>query len=295
MVAPSSSLWIERLHLRRSATLGARIEDDGRLVVILGEGSGALAVAGAAAAVWMPLRGRLQVRTFGLDVPVYPRRVLVTGPETRLQAVAHANTRWLALVGGDAAWNRLLAALPTPGTRLLPAVHAIGPDLRRRILALLRGTTPPGLEGRLAMLAGELANLQAPLYQALARSPGRSFATKLQVFLRLQRVRRFMTAYCERELDTEALARVANYSPCHFLRTFKTVYRQTPHAYLVTQRLRHAQRLLRSGDLAVTEVALASGFENRSAFSRRYRQHFGVTACEVKRLGAQCRSGRGAG
>jgi AraC family transcriptional regulator len=134
-------------------------------------------------------------------------------------------------------------------------------------------------------MAGDLRDSQAPLYQVIGRGPGRSFAAKLQVFLRLQRVRRFMNAYCERELDIESLARIANYSPCHFLRTFNTMYGETPHAYLVRQRLRRADRLLRSGGLAVTEVALASGFENRSAFSRSYRQHFGVTANEVRRAG----------
>ena len=56
------------------------------------------------------------------------------------------------------------------------------------------------------------------------------------------------------------------------------------------QRLEHARRLLRSSPLAIAEVATASGFENRCAFSRLFRQRFGRTALDMRREGA----GRGA-
>ncbi len=92
-----------------------------------------------------------------------------------------------------------------------------------------------------------------------------------------------MSARCEAVLDNEMLARMACYSSCHFLRIFKSVYLETPHSYLVSQRLRRAKRLLHQGNLAVTEVALASGFENRSAFSRSFKQYFGTTAKEARR------------
>jgi AraC family transcriptional regulator len=263
-------------------------EDDCRLFVIRGEGGGCtLEATGMAAAAWIPLRGELQVHSPGMSIAVRGKWVLVTGQEAMVRVTAYTGSKWLALMGSGAACRLLMAGVPPPRTRLLPAMHAIDRSLRRKIVALARCVVPGGLEDMLEALAGEVATLQAPLYQAVARGPGRTFAAKLQVFLRLQRVRRFMTAYCEQELDNAVLARVANYSPCHFLRTFRAVYLETPHAYLVRQRLRRAEQLLHSGDLAVTEVALASGFENRSAFSRRYRQHFGITAREARHRGAQ--------
>jgi AraC family transcriptional regulator len=96
-------------------------------------------------------------------------------------------------------------------------------------------------------------------------------------------VRNYLAANCHLEVDNDALARMASYSPWHFIRAFRAAYRQTPHAYLVEQRLRRARRLLRSSPLAIAEIALASGFENRCAFSRLFRQRFGTTAGAVRR------------
>jgi AraC family transcriptional regulator len=283
------------MHLRRAISRIQLSEADARLFAVQsGPGARALEVLGKAVAAWIPLRGAIHVHSSGLAIPLYPKWALITGPEPGQRAVGSPGSKWLVLAGDKEAWRSLMYAMPLPGGRVLPAMHRIDHDLRRRIISLARCMTQTEIEDGLREIAGELLNLQEPLYRIIGRSPGRSFAAKLQVFLRLQRVRRYMNAYCERELDIETLARIANYSPCHFLRTFNMMYGETPHAYLVRQRLRRADRLLRSGRLAVTEVALASGFENRSAFSRSYRQHFGVTANEVRRPDSRVRSRRAA-
>lgn len=290
MFEPQNSLRIEPVHLRRPICR-IHVETDGRLFAIQsGTCSRVLEVTGAAVAAWISLRGPVQVHCSGLSVPLFPKWTLITGPEAGQRAVAPPESKWLVLVGGKEAWRLLMASVPLPGDRLLPAMHKVPRHLRRRIVSLARCRVPSELEEGLHEVVGGLRDLQAPLYQIIERGPGRSFASKLQVFLRLQRVRRYMNAYCERELDIESLARIANYSPCHFLRTFNMMYGETPHAYLVRQRLRRADRLLRSGGLAVTEVAFASGFENRSAFSRSYRQHFGITANEARRPDLRRRS-----
>jgi AraC family transcriptional regulator len=98
-------------------------------------------------------------------------------------------------------------------------------------------------------------------------------------------VRNYLAANCHLDIDNERLARMASYSPWHFIRAFRAAYQETPHAYLVDQRLQRARRLLRTSPLAVAEVALASGFENRCAFSRLFRQRFGMTAGALRRCG----------
>lgn len=276
-------LHVEPLRLRRGASRLEINEGDERLHFAYGEAGSCLDVKGAAATALIPLRGSIQVYTPSLEIGVHTNWALVTEAEPGIRVVAHPGSRWLGVVGSSHAWDLLMAgALPT-SARLLPAMYAADRQLRRRVTALARCVAKGDDDGALSAFAGEIAAFQDPLYAVIGRCPGRTFATKLQVFLRLQRVRRFMNAYCERELDNDTLARIATYSPCHFLRTFTAAYQETPHSYLVRQRLRRAERLLRSGDLAVTEVALASGFESRSTFSRTYRQHFGVTASEVRR------------
>jgi AraC family transcriptional regulator len=60
------------------------------------------------------------------------------------------------------------------------------------------------------------------------------------------------------------------------------VYGRTPHVALVAYRLERARELLMRSQLAVAEVALASGFENRCAFSRLFKRRFGVTAISLR-------------
>jgi AraC family transcriptional regulator len=230
------------------------------------------------------MRGSVRVNGTNQNHTVHAREALITEYGTGIKAIGHANSKWLAMLGSKRAWTALLTNASGHDRPLLPELHQISRDLTRKVLAVVRSTSPFELEGAVYAIAGEIAVGQETLAAAIARCPGRTYAKRRQVFLRLQRLRIFMSAHCDEELDNEILARMANYSPCHFLRTFGSVFLETPHAYLVHLRLLRAKRLLQSGDLAVAEVALAIGFENRSAFSRLYRQRFGTTARETLRL-----------
>ena len=72
------------------------------------------------------------------------------------------------------------------------------------------------------------------------------------------------------DLDVEALARLASLSPDHLIRTFRSVFGETPHRYLQRRRIERAMNLLRSTDLDVTEVCLAVGFTSLGTFSRLF-------------------------
>lgn len=290
MLVQRHGLQMETLHLRRGASVVLPVQDDGRLFLVDGEGGGsALELACPATVAWLPLAGHIQVRTPELSLAVRVREALVTEPVATLKAVAYANCRWFAAAGGRQAWDLLMMGAQACSSPPLPALYTVDGKFRRLVAALARCATPREIEARMGALVDEIIIRQLPLCDAIARTPGRTRNARLQAFLRLQRVRTYMAACCEKELDNQVLAGIANYSACHFVRTFKSVFQETPHAYLLRLRLRCAQRLLRAGGLAVTEVALASGFENRSTFSRSYRQRFGMTAIEAKRRG----SGRG--
>jgi transcriptional regulator GlxA family with amidase domain len=73
------------------------------------------------------------------------------------------------------------------------------------------------------------------------------------------------------ELTVEDLARRAHMSPRTFARRFREATGTTPHKWVLTQRVGHAQRLLEQG-LAVEEVARRAGFGSsatlRAAFAR---------------------------
>ena len=259
------------------------------LAVVSGGGRGCVLKAdGPLAGVWIPLRGRLQLGITG-DTLLYPGELRVTEAEPRIQAVGRGNAIWIALLGTPSAWRHALGGLlgiPTPEPLLLPARHVADHDLRRRSIALARATMANASDAPAETLLDRVLALQAEFSESIARCPGRTYAQRRQVFLRLQRVRNYLGAQCHLDIDNDELARMASYSPWHFIRAFRAAYQQTPHAYLVQQRLERARRLLRASPLAIAEIALASGFENRCAFSRLFRQRFGTTAGAMRRQGS---------
>jgi AraC-like DNA-binding protein len=72
------------------------------------------------------------------------------------------------------------------------------------------------------------------------------------------------------DLDLQSLARAAHLSPDHLVRTFRSVFGETPHRYLQRRRIERAMFLLRTDDLDVTEVCLAVGFTSLGTFSRLF-------------------------
>jgi AraC family transcriptional regulator len=88
---------------------------------------------------------------------------------------------------------------------------------------------------------------------------------------------RRLSAALDRPHTLAELARAANMSPYHFLRTFKAVTGITPHQWLLRARLREAAQRLANSRTGVTAIALDVGFDDLSNFIRSFRAEFGVS------------------
>jgi AraC family transcriptional regulator len=255
-------------------------------VKVVGGGRGCVFKAeGPVAGIWLPLRGRLQVFTGDTECALQPGELRVAESEARVQAVGRGNAVWVALLGNPQIWKQVLRGaqqLPSE-PMLIPSRHVATRDTRRRAISLARAMANGSLDAGFGALLDSVVTLQSGFAAAIARCPGRTFTQRRQVFLRLQRVRNYLSSNCHLDLDNHALARMANYSPWHFIRAFRAAYAETPHAFLVNLRLQRARELLKTSPLAIAEIALASGFENRCAFSRLFHQRFGVTAGTMRR------------
>lgn len=259
------------------------------LSAILGVGRGCqLRTDAAVCAIWIPLRGRVQIGSGG-DNLLHVGEARITEADACAHAIGRGNSLWVVLLGRPAAWRHVMQAqfnIPLMDASLIPARHAIDFDFKRRTLGLARAiATGEGIEIATDHVVESILSLQAGFAEAIRCCPGRTHAQRRQVFVRLQRVRNYLTANCHLEIDNDELARLANYSPCHFIRAFGAVYGETPHAFLIRQRLERATRLLRVSMLAINEIAVESGFETASAFSRSFRQRFGMTPGTARRQG----------
>jgi AraC family transcriptional regulator len=269
---------------------GDRVGTAGLLRVVLGAGRGCVMQGQAlAVTVLVPLRGRLQIAEGDNLHILLPGELLVVEQGQCLQAIGRGAALWVALVCTAAVWRRFAGSdVPVADPVLLPATHAADRSIRRAVIELARGA-PRAREKAaslaLATFAAAMAELQDEFEALIDRCPGRTSAQRRSVFLRLQRVRNVMSANCHLDLDIAGFARIASYSPCHFIRTFSAVFGETPHAVLVEQRLRRAHRLINASALAITEVARVSGFEDRCAFARSFKRRFGMTATDLREGG----------
>ena len=81
----------------------------------------------------------------------------------------------------------------------------------------------------------------------------------------------------ERDLDLEGLAAIAGVSPYHLTRAFGATTGLTLMRYVRERRLTEAARRLAGGAPDILAVALAAGYGSHEAFTRAFRDHFGLT------------------
>ena len=113
--------------------------------------------------------------------------------------------------------------------------------------------------------------------EALARVPGRNELEKRRVLRRLLRVKRYLESDAARSKTLRELAELSGYSPWHLQRLYKHVFGVAPHAVATERRLAQAAQLLRETDEPLAAICTAVGFAHRSAFSRLFKQTYGVS------------------
>lgn len=101
---------------------------------------------------------------------------------------------------------------------------------------------------------------------------------------RFHRVTDYIETNLDSELSLDELAAIAHFSKFHFHRLFYGYQGETLFRFIRRLRLEKAASLLLTHPReAVIAIALDCGFENASAFSRAFREHFGVSASEWRR------------
>ncbi|MCG6346294.1 AraC family transcriptional regulator [Vibrio fluvialis] len=99
---------------------------------------------------------------------------------------------------------------------------------------------------------------------------------------RLLPVIRFLETNFDQPFNLEEVARMAYLSPYHFHRIFKAVMGETLNDYLRRLRMEKAANHLFYKKLLVVDVALSMGFSSSQAFAKAFKQHFGLTASQVR-------------
>ena len=235
--------------------------------------------------LWTPIRGNARVVGRELRAEIEPNAVVLAeqGSRVTVQAVAAsaAGLVGLLLPPELIRAEALRRGVPVEEPALFPAIVKADPALQVPLVRLASLTAPGAdtsatADALVAEIVEQIVRRHAELAPWVERCPGRSPRYRRQVLLRLLRARNHIEHATGEDASLKKLAEIAKMSPTHFLRLYRDVFGQTPHKHVVQSRLAAARELLLHGELGVGAVYRALGFENRCAFSRVFKQHFGV-------------------
>jgi AraC family transcriptional regulator len=100
----------------------------------------------------------------------------------------------------------------------------------------------------------------------------------------LVNIKRYIHEHIDEPLNREILAGVAGFSVPHFHRVFTGQVGENIAGYIRRVRMERAGRKLRMGAVDITEVALAAGYDTHAAFSKAFKQQFGISPREFRQL-----------
>jgi len=169
------------------------------------------------------------------------------------------------------------ADVPGGGAVTFPSPVIVDPELAAAIVRMHRAA-----ESHSPSLSDEV-ELASVLSNAIRRHAVRMRSVRLPIDHRGARLtREYIDANYARNISLAELAAVADLSPFHLNRVFRSAIGLPPHRYLEQLRVRRARALL-GGALPLSQVALDSGFVDQSHFTRHFKRHFGVTPGQYRR------------
>jgi AraC family transcriptional regulator len=146
-----------------------------------------------------------------------------------------------------------------------------------------KSAAPEWIREQLQFILQRLLRVHQRTCREVEALPALRATTREELYRRLYRAKDFIASSFDQPLTIYAMARVACLSPTHFLRTFRQVFQQTPHQFLVAHRLEQARNLLLSTNLGVTEICLRVGFESLGSFSALFRKRTGLSPEQFRR------------
>lgn len=92
----------------------------------------------------------------------------------------------------------------------------------------------------------------------------------------------YMNNHFHEPLTIEALSSYVFLSPYYYIRLFKRVTGNSPHAYLLNLRITHAKYYLKTTEHSVKEIAYLCGFSAESSFCNTFRKKVGSSPSQYR-------------
>lgn len=167
---------------------------------------------------------------------------------------------------------------------LVPRFGIADPMLEQLALAIIQalrdGTAGDRLyiESIAQLMAAHLARAHCSQARAPRPPPAPGLSRP-----RIRRLLDYIEKNLSGDLSLEALASEVDLSPLYLVRAFRLAIGETPHRYVIGQRVEGAKRMLADTAMPISDVALASGFSSQSHLSSWFRRVVGVSPAAYRR------------
>jgi len=99
---------------------------------------------------------------------------------------------------------------------------------------------------------------------------------------RLRTITELVHDKMEDELSLLEMAQAVDLSPTHFSRMFRKSTGETPHQFVLRNKVERAKELLRATEARILDVAVACGFKTQQHFARVFRHVCGASPREYR-------------
>jgi AraC family transcriptional regulator len=99
---------------------------------------------------------------------------------------------------------------------------------------------------------------------------------------RLRRIKELVHAKMEDDLSLDEMAQSVGLSTAHFARMFRQSTGETPHQFVLRQRVERAKAMLRTPAARVLDVAVACGFKTQQHFAQVFRDVCGISPTQYR-------------
>jgi AraC family transcriptional regulator len=100
---------------------------------------------------------------------------------------------------------------------------------------------------------------------------------------RLRRIKELVHAKMEDDLSLDEMAQSIGLSTAHFARMFRKSTGETPHQFVLRQRVERGKAMLRAPGARVLDVAVACGFKTQQHFAQVFCDVCGVSPTQYRR------------
>lgn len=216
-----------------------------------------------------------------------PRRICLTPGETVTQWQHHGHPEILQVYLRQSLYESAVSEMygcDGSSAEIVPKFAVADPLLEQLAIAITSALRDGSAEDGLYIetLAQTLAVHLARMHSSRSR-PLRTPRLDAIPGPKMRRLIEFIEANLDSNLSLETMAAEVIVSPRYLPRAFKTAIGQSPHRYVLARRIERAKELLRSTDMPIVDVALASGFSSQSHLSNWFLREVGISPAAYRR------------